>query len=236
MKNVSVVIPVYNGVNYLGKAIESVLAQDYPNIELIVCDGESTDETAKVAESYGAKVVPGKLYSRPNWNVAMQHPTGDYVKMLCHDDTLREDCIRKQVEVLDKNPDVIIASCQRQYIDKNGKALDTPQPIPNSVKMEGKDAALLMLKYGNIIGETSCTLFRNRKLAFPDNLNWLLDMYLWMKLFTEGGLYYIAERMANIRQHDEQDTHRCLRDPDYGRKEASDKNQLLEIYKGAYAA
>jgi glycosyltransferase involved in cell wall biosynthesis len=233
---VSVVIPVYNGVNYLGKAIESVLAQDYPNIELIVCDGESTDDTAKVAESYGVKVVQGKLYSGPNWNVAMQLPDGDYVKMLCHDDTLREDCIRKQVEALDNNPEVIMVSCQRQYIDKDGKDLETVHPIRESIQLSGKDAALLMLKYGNIIGETSCTLFRNRKIVFPDNLNWLLDMYLWMKMFSEGGFHYIAEKMANIRQHDKQDTHRVLRDPDYGRKEASDKQQLLEIYMGAYAA
>lgn len=236
MKKVSIVIPVYNGVNYLAKAIESVLEQDYPNIELIVCDGESTDDTSKVAEAYGVKVVPGKLYSKPNWNIAMQLPDGDYVKILCHDDTLRKDCIRKQVEALDDNPEVIMVSCQRQYIDKAGKELATPQPIQNSVRLTGKEASLLMLKFGNVIGETSCTLFRNKKFAFPDSLNWLLDMYLWMKLFAEGDFYYIAEKMVNIRQHEEQDTYRVLRDPDYGSKEASDKNQLLNVFMEAYPA
>ena len=236
MKKVSVVIPVYNGANYLARAIESVLEQDYPNIELTVCDGESTDNTSKIAEQYGVRVVQGKLHLMPNWNAAIQSADGDYVKLLCHDDTLKKDCVKKQAEILDANPEVMLVSCQRQYIDGSGNELPTPQPIPRTVRLTGKEASLLMLQYGNIIGETSCTMFRNGGLVFPETLNWLLDMWLWMKLFAKGDLHYIGEPLANIRKHPDQDTYRVLRDPEYGRKETSDKQHLMNIYRQAYAA
>lgn len=235
MKKVSVIIPVYNGENYLAKAIGSVLEQDYPNIEIIVCDGESTDRTAEIAKSYGVQVAQGKLYLNPNWNEAMKLGSGEYVKLLCHDDTLRKDCIGLQVEFLNNNPDVIMVSCQRQYIDKDGNKMHTPQPIPQSVHLTGKEAQLLMMKYGNIIGETSCVLSRKRDIEFPPTLNWLLDMYLWMKLLSEGNLFYIGEPLTNIRKHSEQDTYRVLADPKYGEKEASDKQQLFSIYQQALA-
>ena len=55
---VSIIIPVWNGEKYLAEAIQSALDQDYPNKEILVIDDGSTDDTAKIIQSFGAKVIP----------------------------------------------------------------------------------------------------------------------------------------------------------------------------------
>jgi len=233
MTKVSVVIPVLNGEKYIGRAIESVLKQDYKDIELVVCNGGSTDKTQEIAEGYGIKIVQGKLGIMPNWKEALKAVTGSYVKMLCHDDTLREDCIREQASILDKHPEVSLVSCPRQYIDKDDNKTSVLGMPPDGVDIlcSGQEAAEVMLFHGNVIGETTCTMFRNTHLAFPHDLNWLVDMYMWMQLFGRGSYYYIAKPMANIRQHPEQDSYRVLKDPHYHEKEASDKNHIRRVYE-----
>ena len=231
---VSVVIPVLNGQNYIADAIESVLKQDYKDIDLVVCDGESTDSTRKIAEAYKVKIVQGKLGLVPNWRCALEAATGDYVKILCHDDTLEPDCISKQAKELDEDPEIIMVSGPRQYIDKDGKKIE-PNMNGARKKIKGIAMAEFMLQYGNIVGETSCTLFRNTKITFPENLNWLCDMYMWIQLFSKGDFLFIPEKLVNIRKHDEQDTFRVLADPNYGAKEASDKQHIYDFYCGMVA-
>ena len=102
---VSIVIPVYNGENYLKEAIDSALAQTYKNIEVIVVNDGSKDKTEDVAKSYGDSI---RYFSKKNGgtstalNLGIKNMKGDYFSWLSHDDQYYPDKIKRQVEELSK--------------------------------------------------------------------------------------------------------------------------------------
>ena len=102
---VSIVIPVYNGSNYLKDAIDSALSQTYNNLEIIVVNDGSNDEgkTKAIAEPYGNKII---YLEKENGgassalNLAIKKMTGDYFSWLSHDDMYYPNKISRQVEEL----------------------------------------------------------------------------------------------------------------------------------------
>lgn len=107
---VSIVIPVYNGANYLREAIDSALAQTYKNLEIIVVNDGSNDDgaTEEIALSYGNRI---RYYSKPNGgtstalNVAIRHMKGEYFSWLSHDDMYYPGKIEEEVKALQELED-----------------------------------------------------------------------------------------------------------------------------------
>jgi glycosyltransferase involved in cell wall biosynthesis len=114
---VSIVIPVYNGANFLGEAIESAIAQTYANLEIIVVNDGSTDdgETESIAKAYGEKIV---YYSKKNGGVAsalnygIEKMTGQFFSWLSHDDLYVRTKVEDQVRYLLSFPKKIILQLQ----------------------------------------------------------------------------------------------------------------------------
>jgi glycosyltransferase involved in cell wall biosynthesis len=108
---VSVIIPVYNGDRYLAEAIQSVLAQTYQPIEIIVIDDGSTDDTAEVAQSFGSlirydyQLNSGSSAAR---NRGIELASGEFIAFLDADDLWLEDKLALQIEAFNINPDVDI--------------------------------------------------------------------------------------------------------------------------------
>jgi glycosyltransferase involved in cell wall biosynthesis len=117
MPKVSIIIPVYNGSNYLKEAIESALAQTYKNIEIIVINDGSNDNgaTEKIAKSYGNKI---RYYSKKNGGVAtalnlgISKMKGEYFSWLSHDDMYYPKKVERQINFLSrlKNKKVFLYS------------------------------------------------------------------------------------------------------------------------------
>jgi glycosyltransferase involved in cell wall biosynthesis len=109
---VSVIIPTFNGENYLGEAIASVLAQTVAPAEVIVVDDGSTDRTGEVATSFGDRV---RLITRPNGdgaaarNHGVRESTGDHLTFLDHDDLWMPDKLEIQLAALgnDDKPEIV---------------------------------------------------------------------------------------------------------------------------------
>ena len=102
---VSIVIPVYNGENYVSEAINSALKQTYKNIEIIVVDDGSKDNTKKICESYGNKI---RYFRKENGgtstalNLGIKNMRGEYFSWLSHDDMYYPDKIKREIEELAK--------------------------------------------------------------------------------------------------------------------------------------
>lgn len=102
---VSIIIPVYNGENYVTEAIDSALAQTYKNIEIIVVDDGSKDKTNEICKSYGDKI---KYFKKKNGgtstalNLGIKNMKGEYFSWLSHDDKYYPDKIKRQIEELEK--------------------------------------------------------------------------------------------------------------------------------------
>jgi len=129
---VSVCMPAYNSAKYIAEAIESVLDQTYKNVELIITNDGSTDETSDILAQYTSrpniKVINGKR-SGPSaaCNQAFSHAKGDFIKFFDSDDILSKDNIAVQVQKLLDHPNSIAAGqCKRFYNNDMATALDEP--------------------------------------------------------------------------------------------------------------
>jgi glycosyltransferase involved in cell wall biosynthesis len=109
MPRVSVGIPVYNGERYLRTAVDSVLQQDYEDLELILCDNVSTDGTGEICREYEAsdrrvRYVRNErnIGAVPNFNRVFELSRGEFFKWLPYDDTCSPTFLRRAVEVFDE--------------------------------------------------------------------------------------------------------------------------------------
>ncbi len=120
---VSAVIPAYNAAAWIRETIESVLAQDYPALEVIVVDDGSADETAALAGGYGERVRclrqsnAGQGAAR---NLGARHATGKYLAFLDSDDLWKPGKTAAQVELLEARPDAALAFCDYEPFGEPG--------------------------------------------------------------------------------------------------------------------
>jgi glycosyltransferase involved in cell wall biosynthesis len=141
---VSVIVPVYNGERFLREAIESILAQTYSPIEVIVVDDGSTDDTAEIARSFGDRVRcirqanAGPAVARNNGLAAA---TGEFVAFLDADDTWTSEKLARQLACFDADPDLGICVThvqnvwEREMAAEEARFRDHPRsrPIPGYV-------------------------------------------------------------------------------------------------------
>jgi glycosyltransferase involved in cell wall biosynthesis len=130
---VSVIIPTYNRPKLLQEAIESALAQTYPNVEIIVVDDGSTDNTAEIAAQYGGKVT---YIKQANQDVAAARNTGgraasgEYLTFLDDDDLIMPTKIARQVQVLLSRPEVGLVHCRFYYANEEGEPVYQVGQLP----------------------------------------------------------------------------------------------------------
>lgn len=125
-------MPVFNGENFVAGAIDSILAQTFGDLELIVSDNASTDATEEIVRRYAA-ADPRVSYHRnernlgaaPNYNRTFAMAGGEYFKWAAHDDLLARTFLRECVDVLDGNASAVLCHCLVEYIDSDGASLGT---------------------------------------------------------------------------------------------------------------
>lgn len=135
---VSIAIPVYNGANFLAEAANSVLRQTFTDLELIIVDNASTDETPEICRALVAKDSRVRYYrneknlgAAPNYNRGFELSRGTYLKWLAHDDWLSDNYIEECVKVLDRYPDVVLAhGTAREMIDPETPFIDSEFTVP----------------------------------------------------------------------------------------------------------
>lgn len=212
---VSIVIPVYNGVNYLQQAIDSALAQTYAHVEVIVINDGSDDNglTESIAKSYGDKI---KYHYKPNGGVAtalnagIRLASGDYISWLSHDDLYHTNKIERQIAFLLSQPSANVVP----YSDY--EAVDADNNFIRTVKLADADAAdprqafIILLFKSSVHG---CSLLLPKKCFtevgyFAENLRTTQDYDLWFKLLKNGYEFrHMPEVLISSRWHKEQGTH-----------------------------
>jgi glycosyltransferase involved in cell wall biosynthesis len=214
---VSIVIPVYNGSNYLAEAIDSALAQTYPHCEVVVINDGSTDggATEAVALQYGDRI---RYFSKENGGVAsalnkgIEMMRGEYFSWLSHDDLYTPDKVANAVEALQTVPDPLrtIVVCDLDLIDAAGKLIYRPVRKSVSGLFSGRE---VFLKYLKGLSFGGCNLLINKELFVQygkfENLKTAQDMECWTRFMLHGCSYlFIRSRDVKSRIHSEQDTQR----------------------------
>ncbi|MBW3097272.1 glycosyltransferase family 2 protein [Pseudohoeflea coraliihabitans] len=205
---VSIVIPVYNGANYLARAIDSALAQTYPRIEIIVVNDGSSDEgaTAAIARRYGSRISyiekeNGGCGSALNAGIAAM--SGSYFSWLSHDDLYLPTKVAHQVSVLCSLEDrQTILFGPYQLIDENDRSKGFVCPH-ETASHEQLSKPLFALSRGAVHG---CTLLIPRTCfpsdrPFDESLACTQDYDLWLRMFPRAAVHYDPAILVQSRVH-----------------------------------
>jgi glycosyltransferase involved in cell wall biosynthesis len=209
---VSIIIPVYNGSNFVKKAIDSALAQTYKNIEIIVVNDGSTDEkrTEEICLSYGKRI---RYFHKENGGVAtalnfgIEKMNGEYFSWLSHDDVYKPDKIKKQIEFLEKNKEKnIILFSNYELMDQEGKFL-SKVTLDHKTLIEKPEYALLR---GAING---ITLLIPKKAfdehgGFNKDLKCTQDYDMWKRIMSNYKFIHSEDIQTKTRIHPEQDSNK----------------------------
>ena len=134
---VTIGLPVYNGEDYLGEAIDSILAQTFVDFELVISDNGSTDSTERICEEFAARddrirYVRTGTNRGGSWNFhrVLELADGAYFRWAAHDDTIRPSYLERCVKVLDDDPSVVLCHTAVEIIDANGISEGVHQDPP----------------------------------------------------------------------------------------------------------
>jgi len=203
---VSVAIITYNQKEYLKECIESVLAQDYPNFEIVIGDDGSTDGTQEMLKKYERK-FPGKFKLilseknegiTKNQNKVLELCEGKYIAWMGGDDLMLPGKIRKQVEYMENNPNCSICYHNLEVFDSDsGEVLFY---FNENHKYEG--GIKVAIKYGTFNGACSNMVKNYKDVKFDESLPVASDWLYWIDILSKGGtINYIDEVLGKYRKH-----------------------------------
>jgi glycosyltransferase involved in cell wall biosynthesis len=199
---VSIIIPSYNQARFLEFTIQSILEQDYPNFEIIVVDGGSTDGSVEIIKRYADRFawwVSEKDKGHADaLNKGFARAKGEIIAWLNSDDTYYPGAIADAVRVLQENPDVGLVYADADLTDEEGKIIgrfasrqtDYKKLLRASVHIPQATTFFRADLYRQV-GELSLSLF----FAF--------DYDLWVRLSKVSRLLYVPHLWATFRLHDE---------------------------------
>ena len=209
MKKVSLIIPVYNVRDYLRKCLDSVAKQTYQDIEVIIVNDGSTDDSLEIALEYTAKNPHFRCYTIENRglggarNYGLTHATGDYIFFLDSDDYITPDCIADMVAAAEENEsDIVAAGCYA--ISEDGSVLQV-------YKNACQNATTSLEQEPQLLFNRVCAcfkLFRRELLegfSFESRV-WYEDMRLIPKLYLHAKkityidtpVYFYVQRSGSI--------------------------------------
>ena len=230
---VVVIMPVYNGSNYMREAIDSALNQTYKNVEVVVINDGSTDggKTDTIAKSYGDKI---KYFVKENGGVSSALNFGikyiqdnykdAYFCWLSHDDKYTPEKIEKEVKALKGHDKTTVVFSNFSLFDDKGTIFAATHS-EERIKEDQFKGIYPVLK-GMVNGDTILVhqdVFN--KCGYFDEVNTnAADYRMWLKVFAEFDHIFLKEPLSLYRIHDQQDT---VKSPTYN--EESDNFWLTAI-------
>ncbi|MFB4393745.1 MULTISPECIES: glycosyltransferase [unclassified Pseudomonas] len=208
MTLVSVMMPAYNAENYIAAALDSILEQSYPNIQIVVADDASTDRTPAIIREY-AERFPGKIKAifnlhnvgvTRNCNIALSHTDGDFIALFAGDDLMLPGKLARQVELMEANPRCVLCYHPVEIFDSaTGKTLYVTNQHPREDVFNTQD----MLLKGGIPGGCSIML---RRTALPphgydERVKTVSDWLFFLEISLKGTLLKAEEVLARYRKH-----------------------------------
>lgn len=213
LPKVSVIIPNYNHANYLRQRIESVIAQTYKNIEVIILDDHSTDKSVEVINEFkGHSLVKEILVNEKNsgspfkqWNKGLQVATGEWVWIAESDDYASPDFLKTLLSAVENQPGVGLIYCDSVVVDGElvtGKTfseikntqLKTKRWSHNYFNDGIKELEEFVLPYGSI-NNTSAVLFKRSVLSsvnpFDLDFRFIGDKYAFVKVLAQSDIAYV---------------------------------------------
>ena len=198
-RKVSIIIPAYNHANYLDMAIQSVLYQDYDNIELIVLDDGSTDSTNSILKKYTGQFYwesQRNMGQADTLNKGWQISSGAILSYLSADDVLSKSAVSTSIRYLENYPDVVLTYCDFNLIDNQDSFIR---------RVNAPD-----FDYEKMVVEQLCppgpgVFFRREAFLaaglWDGKFKQIPDYEYWLRLGLFGGFKRIPMVLASFRVH-----------------------------------
>ena len=236
---VSVLIPTYNSERYLEECLDSVLAQDFRDMEILISDNGSNDGTLEIIKKFAAYDNRIRWWQNAknlgmvaNHNILLHEAHGEYIKILHSDDTLISPVsIARMAAVLADNPAVSLVGSACELIDSQSHALANDRlNIFSAGVWDGQRIIKSCFEFqvaANYIGQPSLVMFRRSQAlrGFLSDYDYLLDLAMWFHLLEQGKFAHLPDVLCGYRYHHVQ----------MSRFNSNGKNEieflkLLEIY------
>ena len=215
MRKVSVIMPNYNHAPYLKERMDSILAQDYPDFEVILLDDASTDESAAVMNEYAGHprvktlvvndVNSGNTFVQ--WKRGLELAGGDYVWIAESDDVAESTLLSRLVEALEREQ-AVLAFCHSRWMDSRGQTIARSRDSRwnRDFSMDGEAFVRQYLLGYTTICNASAVVFRRDKAAAIDmdrvaQFTASGDRLFWIEMALQGRVAYLANTLNHFRQH-----------------------------------
>lgn len=214
---VTVMICTYNGERYLGATLDSVLAQTYPNMEVIVIDDGSRDGTISIIEQYAERDSRIRWFARENAglpasrNYAFARAQGEWIAIIDQDDLCYPERLARQVAVAAAYPSAGLVFCDTQYINGVGQNIGNhfaAFSLPDSFIRKGL-ASNLLINQGCYATSAACLIKRttvDRLGPLDESLRYACDYEYFIRAGFEVDFAYTPDELVAWRRHAGQET------------------------------
>ena len=214
---VSVVICVYNGQRYLQTTLDSVLSQSYKNIEILIIDDGSVDNSLSIIKEFSERDKRIRWFKRANAglpasrNYAFQRARGEWIAIIDQDDLCYPDRIKKQLAVAEEYPSAGLIFCDTDYINAAGEIIGSHLHsfnLPNNFIPKTKCGNLLLIKGCFIDSEA---WFFKKKVAISldpliESLRYACDYEYFIRIGLNYDVAYTHETLSAWRIHPSQES------------------------------
>jgi predicted O-linked N-acetylglucosamine transferase (SPINDLY family)/GT2 family glycosyltransferase len=227
---VSICIPTYNGQDYIYETINSAFLQTYPNLEIILSDDNSSDQTVEIVKSIQSpcklSILEHKQYGlAENWNYCISQAQGKYIKFLFQDDILQPNAITELVNRAEQDQSIGLVFSPRKLFTSNNNHLDNrllSSHEANNIhttwsNLKPIQSGTELLQDLNIfenpinkIGEPSTVLIKkevfNTVGLFNPELCQLVDIEMWLRIMSKYKVGFVNQVLSSFRIHSQQQT------------------------------
>jgi glycosyltransferase involved in cell wall biosynthesis len=221
--SVSVCVPTYNGREHLRECIDSIRAQSFKNLEVVICDDQSSDGTLDYARELAQGDDRFRFISNPsrfglvgNWNNCIRAARGEWIKFVFQDDLIAPQCVEKLLQAC-RQSGKPFAFCARELIIEDGvspvcQTLKAHQAeieeMYRNISLIANNQVIqiaLQRPTHNIVGEPTTTLIQKSAFEqvglFDEAMIQLCDTEFWFRIMSNFGGFWVPERLATFRVH-----------------------------------
>ena len=216
---VSICIPAYNHARYLGAALTSALAQTFADVEVVISDNQSTDETPEVVAKFAEGdqrvrylMAPQHVDMHRNFNRCLELARGQYIKFLCADDLLEPQCVERLLSALERDANLRLAACARRVFSEESGDQRVAGYATRELVCSGEEAIRKCYFRGNLIGEPTAVMFRRADVhcGFNERFAQLVDLEMWFRILEGGRFGFVPEVLCAVREHGAQTTRQSI--------------------------
>jgi glycosyltransferase involved in cell wall biosynthesis len=205
---VSIVTPSYNQGQFLEETIRSVLLQGYPNIEYVIMDGGSSDDSVAIIRKYEHWLTSWCSGKDDGQADAISRGfslcQGDILAWVNSDDLLLPGCLSKVGRYIAQHPDIDCVVGGSVVVDAEGNAIRDPLGLPRAV-MGGKESFTTLLVRGGASFYQPATFWRHRAYAAAGGIDpsftFAMDYDLYLRLASRGRFGWLYDLLACFRSH-----------------------------------